>query len=259
MTFSADSRTELTLTENHTVAHSGAPLPFVPRFTPLGGMVSVSPHTDRRSHEALLSETFGSVDWLSSANDEYRFAKTDHELMGLTLYVPEHALPGPQVPVSWLSAPPIAGNLRSLHTGNFDMPPTELRWVSPDGELLMCAYSKTSNAPRDLLRLRVARDLDLVFTDGEYAGWMLGRPAAYLSRPNETPPEHEPPAGLVQALYVFFDLFVEPGIDRMQDGDPGLLVELDALLAQLAALPKDHRVAVLRDRVTEFREDWYEN
>ncbi|XUL87309.1 hypothetical protein ACQ86D_11925 [Streptomyces galilaeus] len=112
--------------------------------------------------------------------------------------------------------------------------------------------------PRELLRLRVARDLDLVFADGSYAGWMLAHPAAHLARPGETPAEHEPSAGLVEALRVFFGLFVEPGIDRMQDGDPELLGELDALLAGLEPLTDDPRASVLRDRVTEFRENWFE-
>ncbi|MGH1555294.1 hypothetical protein ACRAWF_35985 [Streptomyces sp. L7] len=87
------ARTGLLLTDHHPVAVSGTPLPYRPRFTPLGGIVSVSPHTDQRSHESLLSETFGSVDWLSSANDEFRFGKADEELKGITLYVPDDAFP----------------------------------------------------------------------------------------------------------------------------------------------------------------------
>jgi hypothetical protein len=259
MAFSSVSRNELTLTDRHAVVASGPPLPFTPRFTPLGGIVSVSPHTDQRTHEELLSETFGSVDWLSSTNDEYRFGKSDRELKGFSLYVPEHALPVSRAPVSWLETPPIPGNLRSVASKNFDAPPTEFRWVSPDGDVLLCTFREATDAHQELLRLRAAPDFDLVFTDGEYAGWLLAHPAAHLASPGEPPPEDEPPAGLVQALRAFFDLFVEPGIDRMQDGDPALLGELNALLTRLEALPEDPRVAVLRNRVTEFREDWYDD
>lgn len=257
MVFSSVSRTDLTLTDRHAVAASGPPLSFTPRFTPLGGIVSASPHTDQPTHEELLSKTFGSVDWLSSTNDEYRFGKSDRELKGLTLYVPEHAFPASRAPVSWLDTPPTPGNLRSLAAKNFDAPPTEFRWVSPDGTVLLCGYREATNAPRELLRLRVAPDLDLVFTDGEYAGWMLDHPAAHLASPGEPATEHEPPAGLVQALCVFFDLFVEPRIDRMQDGDSALLGELNALMTRLSVLPEDPRVVVLQNRVTQFREDWY--
>ncbi|MEV0739227.1 hypothetical protein AB0I51_25565 [Streptomyces sp. NPDC050549] len=252
------ARTDLLLTDRHPVAVSGAPLPYRPRFTPLGGIVSVSPHTDQRSHESLLSETFGSVDWLSSANDEFRFGKADEELKGVTLHVPDEAFAASRAPVTWLDAPPVEGGLRSLVPENFDAPPAGLRWTSPSGDLLLCAYDDASTAPRELLRLRVARDLDLVFADGSYAGWMLAHPAAHLARPGETPAEHEPSAELVQALRVFFGLFVEPGIDRMQDGDPELLGELDALLAGLEPLTGDPRGSVLRDRVAEFRENWFE-
>jgi len=252
------ARTDLLLPDHHPVAVSGTPLPYGPRFTPLGGIVSVSPHTDQRSHESLLSETFGSVDWLSSANDEFRFGKADEELKGITLSVPDEAFPASRAPVSWLDAPPVEGSLRSLRPENFDAPPTDLRWTGPGGDLLLCAYDNPSTAPRELLRLRVARDLDLVFADGGYAGWILTHPAAHLAHPGETPAEHEPPVALVRAMSVFFDLFVEPGIDRMQDGDPELLGEIDALLAGLAPLAADPRASVLRDRVAEFRENWFE-
>ncbi|WP_369187233.1 hypothetical protein [Streptomyces sp. R08] len=250
--------TGLLLPDRHPVAVSGVPLPHRPRFTPLGGIVSVSPHADQRGHEALLSETFGSVDWLSSANDEFRFGKADEELKGITLSVPDDAFPASRAPVSWLDTPPTEGSLRSLRPENFDAPPATLRWTAPGGDLLLCAYDTPSAAPRELLRLRVARDLDLVFADGSYAGWILAHPAAHLAHPGGTPAEHEPPAELIRAMGVFFDLFVEPKIDHMQDGDPELLGEIDALLTGLAPLADDPGASVLRDRVAEFRESWFE-
>ncbi|MGQ4429741.1 hypothetical protein ACN6K3_006163 [Streptomyces sp. SAS_260] len=82
--------------------------------------------------------------------------------------------------------------------------------------------------------------------------------AAHLAHPGGTPAEHEPPAGLIRAMGVFFDLFVEPRIDHMQDGDQELLGEIDALLAELAPLADDPGASVLRDRVAEFRESWFE-
>lgn len=73
-------------TTNKSVSHPAC-------YSLSGGVVTASPHTDQASHEVLLSETFGSVDWLWSADDEFRFGKTEGELRGLMLAVPEE-VPG---------------------------------------------------------------------------------------------------------------------------------------------------------------------
>ncbi|MFF1446650.1 hypothetical protein ACFVYF_00555 [Streptomyces sp. NPDC058274] len=251
------SRAELSLAGAHPVAISDVPLDAIPRYSLAGLFVTVSPHTDRQTHEELLAETFGSVDWLWSGDDEFRFGTDDQELKGFTLAVPEVGSPESWDPSSWLTTEPIRGSLRSLTSGTFDAKPTDMRWVSGTGEQLICASSDASPEPRDLLRLRVAPDMDFVFTGGTYAGWILNHPAAYLVHEWEPAPPYEEPVNLQHALRAYLSMFVEPKIGMMQDGDAGLLSELDSLLAQLETLPSDPRVTVIKNQLTDFRQDWY--
>lgn len=73
--------------------------------------------------------------------------------------------------------------------------------------------------------------------------------------------EDRTPGSAVEAfrevLAEFLDLFAEAGIGMMQDGDPALLVRLEALLARLSALPADPRHDAMRRWILQVREDWY--
>lgn len=58
-------------------------LPYSPRYSPRGLFVTLGPHFDSESHEGLLRDTFGSADFLWSADDEFRFNKEDSGLCSL--------------------------------------------------------------------------------------------------------------------------------------------------------------------------------
>ncbi|WP_405687139.1 hypothetical protein [Streptomyces sp. NBC_00057] len=237
-------------TTNKSVSHPAC-------YSLSGGVVTASPHTDQASHEVLLSETFGSVDWLWSADDEFRFGKTEGELRGLMLAVPEEVPGEGGYPERWLQARPVLGGMQLSTRNNFDARRTDLRWISASGDLLLCFFADAPMASNDILRLRVAPHLDLVFADHVYTGWILENPANHLVHAWEPAPPGEAPDGLSIALRDYLILFSEPKIDMMQDGDTALLAELDALLDQLAALPADPRRTVIHDQVADLRENWY--
>ncbi|MCY0928740.1 hypothetical protein OTB20_21530 [Streptomyces sp. H27-H1] len=100
------------------------------------------------------------------------------------------------------------------------------------------------------------RDL-VAAADGPYAGWILDRPADCVAETFEDRTPGSAVEAFREALAEFLDLFVEPGIDMMQDGDPALLVRLGALLARLSALPADPRHDAMRTWILQVREDWY--
>ncbi|MEU5438761.1 hypothetical protein AB0G73_36260 [Streptomyces sp. NPDC020719] len=246
----------LDLAADFAVTLTDRPLAHAPRYSLSGAYVTASPHTGQPSHEVLLSETFGSVDWLWSGDDEFRFDKGDRSLRGCTLTVPEEALEGWD-PHAWTDVPPTAGSMTALTEANFDAKPTSERWVSESGAHLVCAHRRPPAPVHDILRLRIAPDLDLVFADRAYVGWILNCPADHLVREWEPAPSAPAPASMASVLRNYLTTVIEPKIDRMQDGDPALLAELDTLLARIAALPADLRRDVLHDQVIDLRENWY--
>ncbi|MFJ8213017.1 hypothetical protein [Streptomyces sp. NPDC096033] len=246
----------LDLTADFAVTLTGQPLGHTPRYSLSGAYVTASPHTGRLGHEALLAETFGSVDWLWSGDDEFRFDKADRSLRGCTLTVPEEAPTGWD-PSMWADVPPTPGSMMALAQVNFDAKPTSVRWVSDSGDQLVCAHHRAPAPVHDILRLRMAPDLDLIFEDGAYAGWILNHPADHLVREWEPAPSTPAPDSTKSVLRTYLTTIIEPKIDRMQDGDPSLLGELDVLLTRIAAIPADPRRDVLHDQVVGLREAWY--
>lgn len=247
----------LKLSDGFPVATTSSPLPHRTRFSISGTYVAVSPHADQPSHERLLSETFGSVDWLWSGDDEFRFAKSGSALAGLVLQVPETESRVGLGP--WLNTDEQRGGLRALKPKNFAAPSTDVRWVSDDGTHLVCFHEALATRGREVIRLGVTSSLSLVFVDQIYCGWILQDPVDYLVQEWEYPPLDAAPDSLRVLLKDYLALIVEPKIDRMQDGDPELLEELQNLIERCSAHPDDPRRDVLRDQLIDLRENWYED
>ncbi|MFK8905445.1 hypothetical protein [Streptomyces sp. YS-3] len=247
----------LDLATDFAVTDTPRQLPHTPRYSLSGAYVVASPHRDQPSHEVLLSETYGSVDWLWSGDDEFRFDNNDRTLRGIMLSVPEEEPSAGWNPRDWTVFPPVPRGLAALSRANFAAGPTSVRWVSESGDHLICAHEDSLAPVNDMRRLRVAPHLDLVFADHVYAGWILSHPADHLVREWEPTPSMPAPDGTASVLRDYLTTVVEPKIDRMRDGDPALLQELHSLLARSTALPDDPRCEVLRDQLTDLRDNWY--
>lgn len=247
----------LQLSDGFSVATTSSPLPHRPRYSISGAYVAVSPHVDQPSHERLLSETFGSVDWLWSGDDEFRFAKSGSVLAGLVLKVPETESRSAFEP--WLNAHEQHGGLRAIKPENFAATPTDVRWVSGDGTHLVCAHQALVARVGEVRRLRITASLALVFVDLIYSGWILQDPVDYLVQEWEYSPLGAASDSLRDLLKDYLALIVEPKIDRMQDGDPELLEEMENFIERCSALPYDPRRDVLRDQIIDLHENWYED
>ncbi|MEU5835242.1 hypothetical protein ABZ820_16415 [Streptomyces diacarni] len=251
------NNTYLELGPDVRVTPSGSPLSQTPRYSLPDGYLTVSPFYDLPSHETLLSETTGSVDWLWSGDDELRFETTARQLIGCGLTVPEKPTPHGWSPGEWFEAPRTSTGIRRLSPNNFDCPPMAERWVSDTGDALVCVPEDPPTPKKSLHRLNVGPDLDFVFVDGMYTGWLFRNPAHYLVHAWEQPPSHPVAEGSSLALRDYLLLFTESNVERMQDEDVHVLGELDALRTRIAALSADPRNEVMRNHVTRLREDWY--
>ncbi|WP_406104650.1 hypothetical protein OG698_21000 [Streptomyces sp. NBC_01003] len=95
----------------------------------------------QRTRETLLSETIGSVDWLWSGDDEFRFAVVDRGLRGVIPAVPEASAADAESDRmrSRGRASHVPGNVREVDSRHFDARPTRVRWVSDTGDQTVCA------------------------------------------------------------------------------------------------------------------------
>jgi hypothetical protein len=220
--------------------------------------VSVGAATGPEEREQLLRCTFGSVDWLWSGDDEFRFDRSSRTLTSVTLRVPESATLPPRVARSWLGTEATPASLQALTPENFSVPPTAERWVSEEADWLVCALSTaTSQAVESCRRLRIAASLDLVFQEGVYSGWILRDPAAHLVSGFDAPSGRPATGALKRAFKKYISFFAQDTYDLMADEDPATLNELAELEREILRLPEDTRSRALREQVTDQREKWY--
>lgn len=233
----------------------GPAMEFLPRFW-LNG-ITVSPQTDAKTRERLLAETFGSMDWLWSDDDEIRFMNETRQLVSFVLTAPEES-----VDVSWdlrplLKAPCSTSGLVASRLENFGFEPMDARWVSEDGKHIVCVRQSHLSRGGSYRRIQVAQDVDFVFNARVLCAWTLHNPARYIVEKQEVPEDIPLPPGMDGALRNYLSLFEEPNIGAMQDGDPGLLCQLERLLSELNEVPRDPRRDVLISRTRFFCEEWY--
>ncbi|MCP9958345.1 hypothetical protein [Streptomyces sudanensis] len=232
-------------------------LPCTPRLALDIPAVCVCPAIDRHAHERLLSETFGSMDWLWSGDDEFRFRKCDKKLSSLSLRVPEVEFATDREPYEWLTATPATGGLRALSAENFGIPPASTRWISEQADLLVCSLLPTPSQGPDIRRLKIAKHLDLVFERGMYAGWILEEPADHLTHGAEGPSEQPTSTPLRLLFRDFMRFFVQPTYDLMAEEDPDALKELETLRLRATGLPADPRQKALLSQIEDQQEKWY--
>src|SRR5262249_36390314 len=105
------------------------------------------------------------------------------------------------------------------------------------------------------IRLALGGDVELLFHDGRYGGWILGNALAHLGEPGETPARDAGPE-LQACLGDYLGLVVQPNVDRMIDEDPAMRAALVALEQRVAALPGAAARFVAR-AVAGVRETFY--
>ncbi|WP_441251057.1 hypothetical protein [Kitasatospora sp. McL0602] len=221
-----------------------------------GSLVTVGPYADRDAHEQQVLDTDGSVDWFSLEHvDELRFDRGSGLLRSLALHVPDQ----PAGPCSGASElpPPTPGTLRLGETRQFHLPATTVRRHTPAA--LLCHYiDPESSVGTPSLRLRVAEDLDLLFTNGRLTGWLLTGPARHLSDGSGPSPAVQDDNELAAALARFLTLTTYPALDALLDEDPRARLLLERIHADIPLTAGDFlRRAVLRDRIDELIADWY--
>jgi hypothetical protein len=236
---------------------TGNPLKYTPRFDLSGPQVIVAAYTNPEGRERQRASTFGSMQWLWSENDEFRFDQHTRELSSVTFFLPREAAPaqfrhrmpdGPQT---------LPGGLRADAAQDFALPQTTIFCCTPDGAELRCfrdskALNRALNA-----RIGIAPDVDLLVQDGAVASWSLTDPARYLTDgfadPEATPPSAATRLRLAECL----DLISSPLVEEVMDQDADAWSRLRATERALREQRDDrYRADVLHRIVSRLIEDY---
>jgi len=235
MTIGADRPDALQWMPGAPARLEGPPLAIVPRLSLEISSVLVGPFTDARSRAGLDQATHGSGGPTSVGSEELRFAPETGALAGLLLPVPEEDLSYWDQVEPWLAVEPVESGLRTGRSEWAEVPQAT-QYLFEAGTLAGVRLGPwPPPRPRAAVRVRVAPDLELLFGDGAYRGWMLHRAAHHLVRSWEPSPSTEPEADLPRLLAEYLRLTDKHSRRLLVGADPAHRGRMEALRRRLAS------------------------
>jgi hypothetical protein len=223
-----------------------SPLGWSPRFCFSGPYVVVAPYADTEEREHDLTHTFGSMQWLWSENDDFRFSRPDRQMHSLVLHAPEVADPAPAISRAWTERSVITGGLQAESESQFSIPQTVVRWCDRDSTYLVCLQEGQEQPHRDSFRLRIAPETDLLFQDQRLVGWMLTNPAHHLTMAWENAESSTVAPSTRSLLVECLKLTAEPLVDDVIAGEESAWQRLHETVEALHRQTSDHtRIRIL--------------
>ncbi|MCX5340165.1 hypothetical protein [Streptomyces atratus] len=126
---------KITIGDTMIAETTGRPLAFTPRFDFRDLQLIVAGYADPAGRERQLPDTFGSMQWLWSQDEHFRFDQGSRELCSLTFFVPPQSVSMPHVHDEPRTQ---AGGLRADAAQGFVMPQTTVFHCDPGATELRC-------------------------------------------------------------------------------------------------------------------------
>jgi hypothetical protein len=195
-------------------------LSYKPRWDVRGCSLTLGAYSNGYEHEHhVATETVGSTSWF----DELRFDKTKSVLSSVYLRVPEENIDLEDLSKVWMEKSPLTGLLSLADPKYFEPEPTSFRWFDPTGRILICINENALTETQNSLRLRVAIDFDLMFSNKQLCGWILSNPLNYITRGWEQPKPIENDSEIAEIVYRYLHLVSEDFLEQMEDENPDIL------------------------------------
>jgi len=195
--------------------------------------MNLGPLRSSPSYMQHLRDTVGSsYDW----SDELRFDKRTGRLASFVLKLPESGQVDAAVAQAWLELPGQLGiPVIEERENGFHIDPLDLRSLVEGENALMAVDARLPLPDCSSLRLTVAQDVDFLFHENRYCGWVLRNPLTYLvAEPGDPIPGGDDPR-VHDLLREYISVVVEPNIARMSDEDPVMRAALRSLYDRVRA------------------------
>jgi hypothetical protein len=204
----------------------------------IGDSLMVGPYRNGDEHEHhVVSETIGSGLWYKPEDNEFRFDKNDLTLKSIWFPIPEENMDLKNLVELWTRQEPLVGTLRltsSEGLEGFSPEFADFRWFDPQGQMLACITKNALLETESRTRLRIASDVELMFTDNHLCGWILFQPLKYAVYGWENPhPLEFEDITLITVTHEYLRIASEDFIDQLLDKDPSVLQALLNLTQQL--------------------------
>lgn len=238
-----------------------AVVPGNPRWMLNANRVFIGPYHSADERENLIGVTVGSMEWLWSDTEEYRFDQQSLALVSAFLVLSGTMLSTPEMLDPWFLAPVQVGVPQLVQPKkNFQVDTAPTRWIDAQCQALISALpSAFDEKIRQRLRLRITPDLELFFADEYYYGWSLHNPARYIVDAWEEPSESEINAEMLTLVYDYLTLVETHFVEAMEEQEPETKQHLRHLYQRAQALQNaDPRAAIVCDALADILERFYD-
>jgi hypothetical protein len=240
-------------------------LPYQPRWGVSGRSLKVGSYHNGDEHEHhFVAETIGSGLWYGPEDsNEFRFDENDLTLKSIWFPIPEENMELGNLVELWTRQEPLVGALRltsSESLEGFSPEFADFRWFDPQGQMLVCITKNALLEAESRTRLRIATDVELMFSDNYLCGWILFQPLKYATHGWEDPhPLEFEDITLTTVTNEYLRIASKPFVDQLLDEDPEVLQALLSLNQKL----KDENVMgyqrkVLSDSIKRLIENFYD-
>ncbi|MEU5400609.1 hypothetical protein ABZ348_15120 [Streptomyces sp. NPDC005963] len=247
----------ISVSAGSTVETAGHPLAFSPRFDFFGLQVIVAGYGSPAERERQLPHTFGSMQWLASESEHFRFDHDSQELCSATFFVPPVSAPAGALRHTRDWPTPLRSGLRADPPGDFDLTQASVFSYTTGTDELRSFRDTTLLATTPDARIEIAPYVCLLVQGGTVAGWSLTDPARYLTD-GFAEPENEPPSPTTRTLLAdCLDLVSSPLVEDVMDKEPDAWLRLRTTERALREQPDDRgRANILHRVISRLIEDY---
>jgi hypothetical protein len=226
----------------------GPPLPDLPRWTP--DYLTIGPHGSPSEYDKFLATTVGFGDPLLGLLNAVRFTADQRLLAGLQIKMPERPQEAEELSLGLSGAQVESGILR------LSDPPRATRLTEPDfvfmhaeRDQLICWSGIADGSTLHVLR--VAQDLNYFWSD-DLDGWMLSRPANYLSHFWGDPTDNLVGDDLRRCAEEYVLLVSDEFVVGLENAEPGAQTALIGLFGRISRCSHSPQRQVLQEKILDM-------
>jgi hypothetical protein len=219
--------------------------------------VNAGPWRSSTMYVQHIAETVGSS---FDDGDEFRFGTSDGVLRSVILIVPDRNSASDYRALEWLRAPSVTGILELCVASSFSLNPADCRTFFEDGEAIVCTLDDALRAEGERQRVSIACDLDLLFLERKYCGWILWKPVSHLVSSNIGDTDEMSPGevSVVDVVREYLSIVADPNIEKMEDQDEEVRRLLLDVRRRAFELTGDSvSVKALRAKIDDLLENFY--
>lgn len=231
-------------------------LDLIPYFNAESLTIELAPYNNAEEYAIFNSTNLSNMNVIGYSPDKLYFDTSNKILSGAVLHTNPYQISDSNFIEYWISLDEAIGLPKLRIDKPFPLNPNIKTYYSLKYDYLFSLASEEINPLADSLKLKIAPNTFLLFSNNTLSGWLLEQPWQFLlSKPPKTMLT-EDPATVKLIFATFFRLLSNARVDRMLEQDKQIFSELIEFTKILHGYP-DNRFMSLESTIKRLLEDFY--